>query len=218
MSSRIPLLRSLAYSLVPSRTVLPPSRSPFPAPRRSHTLSALPFRVVWLSVRSLSPVPAAHSPPRSPGCLSSPALSIFISADAPPGCPCRLHGFFPPGCFSAPDSFPPVCLPAGSSLRKASALPPSLLTCPLRVARIFSRLSAGRLSCCSLRAPRLGCCPRAAWHMCHYSTMISQNAQEAFSIFFRRFQLAVLLISPIIFYGFTFLVKYPTIRSQQQDT
>lgn len=159
MSSRIPLLRSLAYSLVSSRTVLPPSRSPFPVPRRSHTLSALPFRVVWLSVRSLSPVPAAHSPPRSPGCLSSPALSIFISADAPPGCPCRLHGFFPPGCFSAPDSFPPVCLPAGSSLRKASALPPSLLTCPLRVARIFSRLSAGRLSCCSLPRSALGRLP-----------------------------------------------------------
>lgn len=167
MSSRIPLLRSLAYSLVPSRTVLPPSRSPFPAPRRSHTLSALPFRV---ALRPSSRSPGRSSvlsrlalgvspPPRSPGCLSSPALSIFISADAPPGCPCRLHGFFPPGCFSAPDSFPPVCLPAGSSLRKASALPPSLLTCPLRVARIFSRLSAGRLSCCSLPRSALGRLP-----------------------------------------------------------
>ena len=161
MSSRIPLLRSLAYSLVPSRTVLPPSRSPFPAPRRSHTLSALPFRVALR--------PSSRSPGRS-SVLSRLALGV----SPPPRSP---------------------------------------------VARISSLGSppGGSLAALS-RAPRLVVCPRTAWHMCHYSTMISQNAQEAFSIFFRRFQLAVLLIAPIIFYGFTFLVKYPTIRSQQQDT
>ena len=103
---------------------------------------------------------------------------------------------------------------------------PLVLRFPSRVARILSRLSrSGSLSVLhlsSLRrtallplslAPRLFVCPRAAWHTCHYSTMISQNAQEAFSIFFRRFQLSVSLISLIIFYVFTFLVKYPTIPS-----